>query len=223
MLSLSRCATRHQPAALQTWRRALSSPKTSGSALKVRNNAEVATEAVENEDDEDYEDEDLLEGKKSGDNLRRAFLERSAAAMRFEYFAQRAELEAELEAAAAFRSITEVAKQQSLGFLELLEEHGSHVDSAGAINIGATLDNVATAALGEKTDSDSYLAMSEAAKGEDLEQLSEWMGDMAEAASRTADRLELVSSLMDSEFDDEEADQDDDSNEDGPVGAGKSV
>jgi rubrerythrin len=191
--------------------------------MKLRNeSAAVATKAVDKQDEDEFEDEDLLEGKISGDNLRRAFMERSAAAMRFEYFAQRAELEAELEAAAAFRSVTEVAKQQSLGFLELLEEHGSHVDSAGAIHIGATLDNIAAAALGEKGDSDSYMTASEVAKGEDLEQLSDWMSDMSDAAARTADRLELVSSLMDSEFDDDEIVEEDE-NIDGPVNNGKSV
>lgn len=146
--------------------------------------------------------EDLLAGKASGSNLRRAFAARAAAALRYDYFAQRAELEAELEAAGTFRSMKAVAEQQALGFLELLEEYGSPSDEGESISIGATLDNVAAAALAEKADVALYQGYAETAGKEELEQLSEWMCDMSDASERISDRLELVSSLMDEEFED---------------------
>jgi rubrerythrin len=181
-----------------------------GGTTKVN---DTAVKPVDGEEfDEDFDEEDLLEGKASGDILRKAFSERSAAAMRFEYFAQRAELEAEMEAASALRSMTETAKQQALGFLELIEEYGTHSDSAGAVQVGTTLDNVAACAVAERSDVERYGKHAEQASTDGIEELAEWYSDMSDASSRTADRLELVSSLMDAEYegmeDDEEGEAD---------------
>lgn len=179
-----------------------SSARTGG--VKLRGSDDVA-DVEENE--EDMQD-DLLEGKVSGDNLRKAFLERSAAATRYEYFAQRAELEAEIEAASTFRSLTEIAKQQALGFLELLEEYGSPCDHAGAVTVGATIDNIAAAMVAEKNDAEMYEKFAESARLDEHEDLAEWMSDMGDASRRTADRLEVVSGLMDSEFEQYEDQED---------------
>lgn len=152
--------------------------------------------------------EDDLEGKLSGENLRRAFMERSAAAIRYEYFAQRADIEAELEAASAFRSLQEVCKQQAMGFLELLEEYGTPVNETGSIQIGTTLDNIATAAMVEREDGEVYLEKSKQASEDGVPQLADWFSDMSDATTRSADRLELVSSMMDSEYEEVEGEED---------------
>jgi rubrerythrin len=185
------------------------------------------SDAIKPVDSAEYEDEDedldLLEGKASGDVLRKAFAERSAAAVRYEYFAQRAELEAELEAASALRSLTEVAKQQALGFLELLEEFGTHTDEAGSVKVGTTLDNVAATAVAERADVERYAKHADQADTDGVDELMEWYSDMSDASTRTADRLELVSSLMDAEYEaleEDEEDEDDGAEEaDGPDGA----
>lgn len=142
---------------------------------------------------------DDLASKASGANVRAAFASRACAALRYDYFAQRAELEAELEAASTFRSLKAVAEQQALGFLELLEEHGSPTAEGGAV-IGTTIDNVATGALGERGEAEVFNAFAAEAGGEGLERVQEWMEDMGSASERVADRLELISGLMDEEF-----------------------
>lgn len=178
----------------------LASSRMRGLAASTDSGREAVGGATEEDVADEAQDENVLEGKDSGVNLRRAFAARAAAAMRYDYFAQRAELEAELEAAGTFRSLKAVAEQQALGFLELLEEYGSPCDEAESVTIGATLDNVASAALAEKGDVEVYEKFAETAGKEELEQLSEWMCDMGDASERIASRLELVSSLMDEEF-----------------------
>lgn len=175
---------------------------TRSAGLATTSKRQADNEAMDALDAQD-EDVDQLAGKASGAHLRAAFAARAAAALRYDYFAQRAELEAELEAASSFRGMKSVAEQQALGFLELLEEYGSGTggvaDGEGMV-IGTTLDNVAGAALAEKADAEVYRNYAESAEGEGFEQLSEWMGDMADASDRVADRLEVVSTLMDDDF-----------------------
>jgi rubrerythrin len=169
-------------------------------ALATSSRADAAPkDALDAPEDDDV---DALGGKLSGEHLRSAFAARAAAAVRYDYFAQRSELEAELEAASTFRALKSVAEQQALGFLELLEEYGSGTgggDGTGIV-IGTTVDNVAGAAMAEKADVELYRQYAEAAEKDGMEQLSEWMADMSDASDRVADRLELVSSLMDDEF-----------------------
>lgn len=162
---------------------------------------------------------DDLAHKASGANVRAAFASRAAAALRYDYFAQRAELEAELEAASTFRSLKAVAEQQALGFLELLEEHGSPTSDGGPV-IGATADNVASGALGERAEADVFKTWAEQAAGEGLERVQEWMEDMGSASERVADRLELISGLMDEEFE-EFGDEDAEDGEGGKGGVEK--
>lgn len=135
----------------------------------------------------------MLEGKRSRDSIHNAFSARAVDAIRYDYFAQRAELEAEMEAASAFRSLTETAKQQAMGYLELMEEYGD----AG---FGSTVDNIDVAAASERENAeDVYRGAAEVASEEGLEEVQEWFEDMTEASSRAAARLELVSSIIDAE------------------------
>jgi rubrerythrin len=186
-------------------RRWAASPR--GASLATTSKQQADSAAMDTLDalDDGDDDVDQLAGRASGEHLRSAFAARAAAALRYDYFAQRAELEAELEAAVTFRSLKSVAEQQALGFLELLEEYGSGTGGAGGeggegLVIGTTLDNVAGAALAEKAESEVYRGYAEAAERDGFEQLGEWMGDMADASERVADRLEVVSSLLDDEF-----------------------
>lgn len=146
------------------------------------------------------------------DNIHAALAARALDAVRYDYFAQRADLEAELDAAAAFRALVETTRQQAMGYLELLEEYGD-------AEFGPTLDNLHVAAAHEREAAQqTYPAMAEAAATDQLQDVGDWFEDMAAASSRAADRLELVSSMLEA---DEMDDDDEDDLDDGGDGVGK--
>lgn len=153
-----------------------------------------ATDATATSGDADeYEEENLLKGKRSRENIHNAFAARAADVLRYEYFAQRADIEAETEAAAMLRSLTEVARQQSMGYLELMEEYGD-------ADFGETTGNLELAADGERANAETVLRENATVAGEEeLEQVEEWFEDMAEASDKAAGRLELMGSMMDAE------------------------
>lgn len=137
--------------------------------------------------------ENSLDDKRTRENIRSALSSRAADAIRYDYFAQRAELEAEVEAATLFRSLTETAKQQAMGYMELLEEYGE-------ADFGSTMINLEVAAQGERESAENTLSESaRVADEEELEQVSEFFEDMAEAADKAAIRLEVTSQVLDIE------------------------
>eukprot|EP00177_Eucheuma_denticulatum_P005614 GFKZ01010218.1.p1 GENE.GFKZ01010218.1~~GFKZ01010218.1.p1 ORF type:complete len:212 (+),score=47.61 GFKZ01010218.1:316-951(+) len=139
-----------------------------------------------------------LEGKATREEIHRAFSLRSQDAIRYDYFAQRAELEAELEAASTFRGLREMAKQQAMGYLELLEEYGD-------ATFGSTVENVEESAGREREYAEELFVKSlEVSNGEDFPQIEEWFEDMVAASGRAVGRLELVASMMESEGMEEE-------------------
>lgn len=153
------------------------------------------------EDLEEFQLENKLDGTQTRDAIHTAFASRAMASVRYDYFAQRAELDVELDAAAAFRALTESAKQQAMGYLELMEEYGD-------ADFGATLDNIAISAEGERVDAEEiYPKNGSVASEEQLEQVSEWFEDMAAASNRAAERFELVSATMEAEMMEEEEDE----------------
>lgn len=134
-----------------------------------------------------------LEDLRTREHIHSSLAARALDVIRYDYFAQRADLEAELEAAATFRSLTETARQQAMGYLELLEEYGD-------ADFGATVQNLDVAADHEREGAEqSYLSMAGVAAEEQLEDVDEWFQDMAAASVRAADRLELVSSMIEAE------------------------
>ena len=146
----------------------------------------------ENPVDEDFEI-NLLEGKKTRENIHAAFASRAMAAIKYEYFAQRAELECELDSASAFKGLMEASKQQAMGYLELMEEYGD-------ADFGSTIDNLEISSQSERDAADQlYPKYAEAASDEQLDQVDQWFQEMADASSRAADRLDFTSSLMEAE------------------------
>lgn len=156
---------------------------------------------------EEEQVENLLLNTKSRENIHKAFAERAKAAMRYEYYAQRAELECETEAASLFRSFVEASKQQSLGYLELMEEYAD-------ADFGATMHNLDVAADEERANAQGhYVKMASVAADEQLEEVQEWFEDMAEASHKASARLDMLSSVMDADLMPEDHDDDEEHDE----------
>lgn len=151
---------------------------------------------------EDAVDEvNALDAKQSRSNILHALRARASDAIRYEYYAQRAELEAETEASSLFRALGETAKQQALGHLEILEEFGGGGDGDGGVEIGATMENLAAAADSEREAADGQLRNAAAAAGDDgLAQVEEWFDDLADAGHRAAARLDAVHAMLEDEL-----------------------
>lgn len=155
-------------------------------ATAVSNEAGTKGKAIEHNEFE----MNNLEGKRTREHIHSAFASRAMAAIKYDYFAQRAELECEVEAAATFRGLTESAKQQAMGYLELMEDYGD-------ADFGATLDNLEVCAENERADADDKLPKyAEIAAEEQLDQVDQWFQDMSVAASKAIERLELTAAVI---------------------------
>lgn len=98
-----------------------------------------------------------------------------------------------MEAASTFRGLREMAKQQAMGYLELLEEYGD-------ATFGSTVDNIEDSAGREREYAeDLFVKSMEVSAGEDFQQIEEWFEDMVAASGRAVGRLELVASMMEAE------------------------
>ncbi len=114
-----------------------------------------------------------LAGKNTRDNIHSAFASRAMAAVKYEYFAQRAELECELDAAATFKSLTDTAKQQAMGYLELMEDYGD-------ADFGRHLGQPGVSAQNEREDAEErYTKFARSPAGEQLDQVDQWFQDMS--------------------------------------------
>lgn len=138
-----------------------------------------------------------LAGKKTREHLLSAFSARAMAAVKYDYFAQRAELECEFDAASTFRGLTDASKQQAFGFLEILEEHFD-------ADYGHTLDNIESAAQRERALAENtYPAYASAAAEDGLDHVDTWFQDLGDSAAKAAERLDITAAMLDPELFDE--------------------
>lgn len=145
-------------------------------------------------DESDEMADNQFEGKKTGEQIRKAFSNRAGDAIRYEYFAQRAELESETDAAPLFRSLAESARQQAMGYLELMEEYGD-------CNFGSTMENLDFAMDAERTNAEEALThAAKVAAGEGFEHVEEWFDDMTDASFRAASKVEQIQNLLEEEM-----------------------
>lgn len=90
---------------------------------------------------------------------------------RYTYFAQKADVEGDTNAAALFRSAANGEATQSLGILEWLEELGDPVTN---MEIGDTLKNLESAVAGETNEHTSmYPGMANDARNEGFDEVAE--------------------------------------------------
>lgn len=184
---------------LRRARGALPSPARLSTAAANAASKEAAASAASPADEIDAS---VLAGKETRASIHSAFAARAMAAVKYDYFAQRAELECELDAAAAFKGLHAAATQQAMGYLELMEDYGER-------DFGLTLDNLEEAAREERADADGrYPHLATVAADEGLEQVDSWFQDMAEAAGRAAERLEVAAAMVEADGFEEEEDDD---------------
>lgn len=138
--------------------------------------------------------ENLLEGKRTRKHIHTAFNTRCADALRYEYYAQRADIECETDAALTFRSLSESAKQQAMGYLELMEEYGD-------VNFGSTMENLDVAAGAERTLASDVLRDAGVIAGEEgLTNVEEFFEDMTDAGHRAAFKLDAIQGIIEEEM-----------------------
>lgn len=137
-------------------------------------------------------------GSKTHQNLVSAFANACMANARYTYFAQKADVEGDMEAAALFRSVANGEATQSLGILEWLEELGDPVTN---MEMGDTLKNLESAVAGETNEhTNMYPGMANDARNEGFEDVAEWFEALARAQESHAMRFqEELDSLQERE------------------------
>jgi rubrerythrin len=130
-----------------------------------------------------------LNGSRTHHNLKAAFAAESEANRRYVWFAEQADVEGFPEIAVLFRAIAENETGHAFGHLEYLAEVG---DPATGEPIGDTIDNVRSAVLTEKYESETmYAGFVETAREEGLTEIAEWFESLVGAEKRNAERLAL--------------------------------
>ncbi len=130
----------------------------------------------------------LLNGSKTEANLKDAFAGESMANRRYLYFAQKADVAGDTDAAAVFRSTAEGETGHAHGHLDFLKEVG---DPATGLPMGSTEDNLKSAIAGETHEySDMYPGMAKTAREEGFEEIAEWFETLAKAEKSHAGRFQ---------------------------------
>ena len=130
-----------------------------------------------------------LAGTKTHDNLKEAFAGESQANRRYLYFARRADIEGNTEAASLFRDTAEGETGHAFGHLEFLEK-GQAGDPATGEAIGTTEQNLASAVAGETYEFTAmYPGFAKTAREEGFEEIADWMATLARAEKTHAGRF----------------------------------
>lgn len=136
-----------------------------------------------------------LKGSKTEQNLRRALASESEASLRYQYFAQQADVEGQPAAAALFRSVAEGETGHAFGHLEFLAEFE---DPLTGVPLDSTADSLIAAIANETIESsEMYPAFSKTAREEGFAEVAEWMDSLARAESGHVKRLQQAFDSLD--------------------------
>lgn len=128
-----------------------------------------------------------LIGSKTHHHLVEAFARESQANLRYQWFAQQADIEGRPGAAALFRSIADSETSHALGLLEFLADVG---DPLTGEPIGDTDDNLGAALLAETDDHDRlFPEFARTARAEGFDAIADWFETLAGAERSHARRL----------------------------------
>lgn len=125
-----------------------------------------------------------LNGTQTHENLARAFARESQAHLTALWFAERADIDGQPEAAALFRSIAEGGIGHAHGHLEFLADVG---DPATATPIGDTGENLAAAIVAQTHQyGELYPGFAKIAREEGFTDIADWFDTVARAERTSA-------------------------------------
>lgn len=121
-------------------------------------------------------------------NLKEAFAGESQANRRYLYFARRADIEGNTDAAALFRDTAEGETGHAFGHMDFLAEVG---DPATGEPVGNTAKNLASAVAGETYEFTAmYPGFAKTAHDEGFEEIADWFETLARAEKTHAGRFQ---------------------------------
>ena len=128
-----------------------------------------------------------LKGSKTEANLKEAFAGESQANRRYQWFAQKADVEGYPDVAALFRSVAEGETGHAFGHFDFLKEVGDPVTGEP---VGPTVDNLKSAVAGETYEyTEMYPGFAKVAREEGYAEIAEWMETLARAEKSHAGRF----------------------------------
>jgi len=128
-----------------------------------------------------------LNGTKSHENLKSAFLGESQANRRYLYFARRADNEGFPDIGGLFRDASVAKTGHAFGHLDFLKKVG---DPATGVPIGHTEANLKSAIEGETVEyTKIYPGMAKTARDEGFAELAEWFDTLAKAERSHVNRF----------------------------------
>ncbi|CEP00741.1 Ferritin-like diiron domain-containing protein [Plasmodiophora brassicae] len=106
--------------------------------------------------DDDDADEEPTVSDQSLSNLRQILFEKSAAASRYAWFADRADDEGQLKAATLFRALAKSEQRHAMSAMDMIEM-STGTDTMSTESIGSTVDNLQAALASETHDTKTAL------------------------------------------------------------------
>jgi rubrerythrin len=129
-----------------------------------------------------------LKGSRTEQCLKDAFAVEAMAKQRYLYFANRADIEGQIDVAALFRSTSQGETGHAQGHLEFLESAG---DPATGLPFGTARESLASALASEIHEHlDMYSSMAKTAREEGFDDIADWFETIAKAERSHANRFQ---------------------------------
>ena len=133
-----------------------------------------------------------LEDSPTAANLREAFAREAQAALRYLYFARRADIEGRGDVASMLRALAEGENGHAFGHLELLEDAADPLSGGGD-----SRSNLESSVAEAESDAAAYDGYAEAARSDRLTDVADWFDSVADAERAHAKQLRRVLSGLD--------------------------
>jgi rubrerythrin len=135
-----------------------------------------------------------LKSSKTFANLKEAFAGESQANRRYNWFAQKADIEGYPDVAALFRSVAEGETGHAFGHMDFIAQVG---DPGTGLPVGPTEDNLKAAVAGETYEyTEMYPGFARTARDEGFPEVADWLETLARAEKSHAGRFTQGLSLI---------------------------